>query len=95
MTGIRTTRQPYKMCSWRWKIEQCHRETRQVTGLEGCRWRKARIVRDHIACAILVWVRLKQGANETKQTDYRLKHGLLSDCLRQQLRSPAIQMSFA
>jgi len=79
----------------RWKVEQFHRETKQLTGLEGCQCRKARIVRNHIACAILVWVRLKQVANETRQTVYRLKHELLSDYLRQQLKSPAIQMSFA
>jgi hypothetical protein len=84
-----------EVCGFRWKVEQFHRETKQLTGLEGCQCRQARIVRNHIACAILVWVRLKQVANETKQTMYRLKHGLLSDYLRQQLKSPAIQMSFA
>ena len=84
-----------EVCSFRWKVEQFHRETKQLTGLEGCQCRKARIVRNHIACSILVWSRLKQVANETKQTVYRLKHELLSDYLRQQLRSPAIQMSFA
>jgi hypothetical protein len=84
-----------EVCDWRWKVEQFHRETKQVTGLEGCQCRRARIVRNHIACAILVWIRLKQVANETKQTVYRLKHGLLSDYLRQQLKSPAIQMPFA
>jgi len=84
-----------EVCSFRWKVEQFHRETKQLTGLEGCQCRKARIVRNHIACAILVWVRLKQVANETKQTVYRLKHELLSEYLRQQLKSPAIQMSFA
>ena len=84
-----------EVCSFRWKVEQFHRETQQVTGLEGCQCRKARIVRNHIACAILVWVRLKQVANETQQTLYHLKHGLLSDYLRQQLKSPAIQMTFA
>jgi hypothetical protein len=84
-----------EVCSFRWKVEQFHRETKQVTGLEGCQCRKARIVRNHIACAILVWIRLKQVANETKQTVYHLKHELLSDYLRQQLKSPAIQMTFA
>jgi len=84
-----------EVCSFRWKVEQFHRETKQLTGLEGCQCRKARIVRNHIACAILVWVRLKQVANGTKKTVYHLKHGLLSDYLRQQLKSPAIQMSFA
>ena len=84
-----------EVCGFRWKVEQFHRETKQLTGLEGCQCRKARIVRNHIACAVLVWIRLKQVANETKQTVYRLKHELLSDYLRQQLKSPAIQMTFA
>ena len=84
-----------EVCGFRWKVEQFQRETKQLTGLEGCQCRKARIVRNHIACAMLVWVRLKQVANETKQTVYHLKHGLLSDYLRQQLKSPAILMAFA
>lgn len=84
-----------EVCGFRWKVEQFHRETKQLTGLEGCQCRKARIVRNHIACAILVWVRLKQVANQTQQTVYRLKHELLSEYLRQQLKSPAIQMTFA
>jgi len=82
-------------CGIRWKIEQFHRETKQLTGLESCQCRKARIVRNHIACAILVWVRLKQVAAETNQTLYKVKHGLLSDYLRQQLASPTITMALA
>ena len=84
-----------EVCSLRWKIEQFHRETKQVTGLEGCQCRKARIVRNHIGCAILVWVRLKQVAHETQRTIYQVKHGLLSDYLRQQLKSPSIRMALA
>ena len=80
---------------WRWKIEQFHREAKQVTGLEGCQCRKARIVRNHIGCAILVWVRLKQVATDTQRTIYQVKHDLLSDYLRQQLKSPSIQMHLA
>jgi hypothetical protein len=82
-------------CGVRWKIEQFHRETKQLTGLEGCQCRKARIVRNHIGCAILVWVRLKQVAHETEQTVYKVKHGLLSDYMRQQLKSPAVSMILA
>lgn len=80
---------------FRWRIEQFHRETKQLTGIEGCQCRKARIVRNHIGCAMLVWVRLKQEADETQQTIYQVKHGLLDDYLRQQLRSPTIQMRLA
>jgi hypothetical protein len=84
-----------QVCGWRWKIEQFHRETKQLTGLEGCQCRKARIVRNHIGCAILVWVRLKQVAHETRRTIYHVKHDLLSDYLRQQLRSPTVNMVLA
>jgi hypothetical protein len=80
---------------WRPKIEEFHREDKQLTGIESCQCRRARIVRNHIGCAMLVWVRLKQVAYETSQTIYQVKHGLLSDYLRQQLRSPAVRMVLA
>jgi len=89
------TRAAQDACSLRWKIEQFHRETKQLTGLESCQCRKARIVRNHIACAILVWVRLKQVAWETGQTIYMVKKGLLSDYMRQQLKSPTVTMVLA
>lgn len=83
------------VCNFRWKVEQFHRETKQLTGIEGNQCRKARIVRNHIGCAILVWVRLKQVAVETNRTVYRVKHDLLDDYLRHQLKSPAVQMCLA
>lgn len=84
-----------EVCGFRWKVEQFHRETKQVTGLENCQCRKARIVRNHIGCAILVWVRLKQVAYETQRTIYQVKHQLLDDYLCQQLKSPSVQMRLA
>lgn len=89
------TKATQQVCSLRWKIEQFHRETKQLTGLEGCQCRLARIVRNHIACAILVWVRLKHVAAQAAQTLYRLKHGLLDDYMRQQLKNPSISMALA
>jgi len=83
------------VCGYRWKGDQFHRETKQLTVLEGCQCSKARSFRNHIAFSILVWGILKQIEYETKQTVYHLKHGLLSDYLQQQLKSPAIQMTFA
>ena len=85
----------HQMWGWRAKIEEFHREDKQLTGVESCQCRKARLVRNHIGCAMLVWVRLKQVAQETGQTIYRVKHGLLSDYLRQQLRSPSVRMVLA
>ena len=76
----------------RWKIEQFHREAKQVTGLESCQCRSQRAQRNHIACAMLVWVRLNQLAQETHSTIYQLKQGLLDDYMRQQLREPSIPM---
>jgi hypothetical protein len=84
-----------EVSGFRWKIEEFHRESKQLTGIEGNQCRKARIVRNHIGCAILVWVRLKQVAVETGQTIYHVKKGLLDDYLRQQLKSPSISMSLA
>ena len=90
-----SSRDTQDVCALRWKIEQFHRETKQVTGIEACQCRLARIQRNHIACAILVWIRLKQVAQETPSTIYQLKQGLLDDYIRTQLRSPALKMQFA
>jgi len=80
---------------WRWKIEQLHREAKQVTGIERCQARRARSQRNHIGCALLVWARLKQVAEATQQTIYAVKYGQLANYLRHELRSPSIPMTFA
>lgn len=82
-------------CHWRWKIEQFHREAKQVTGLERCQCRLPRIVRNHIGCAFLVWLRLAQVAYQTGQSVYQVKYGLFDDYLTQQLKAPSIQMTLA
>ena len=82
-------------CAIRWKIEEFHRDLKQLTGIEACQCRKARIQRNHIACAILVWTRLKDIAYFTGQTIYELKYGLLDNYLIQQLKRPAIAMVLA
>ncbi len=90
-----TTQATQEVCGWRWKVEQFHREGKQLTGLEHCQCRAARIQRNHIGCAILVWVRLKQVASETARTLYQVKYNLMDDYMRQQLRSPTVKMIFA
>jgi len=82
-----------KVCAIRWKIEQFHREAKQVTGIEQCQCRSARIQRNHIGCAMLVWVRLKEVAAKTGQSIYRVKFGQLSNYLIQQLKSPSVQFA--
>jgi macrodomain Ter protein organizer (MatP/YcbG family) len=78
-----------------WKIAQLHRGSKQVTGLEACQCRKARIQRNHIGCAFLVWVRLNALAKQVGQTLYQLKHGLLDDYLCQQRKRPSLKMTLA
>jgi hypothetical protein len=90
-----STKATQKACGFRWKIEQLHREGKQVTGLERCQCRNARIQRNHIGCALLVWVRLKELAVHTGRTVYQLKHRLLDDYLIQQLKSPTLKMALA
>lgn len=79
-------------CGVRWKIEQFHREAKQVTGLEGCQCRLSRALRNHIACSFLVWAHLKRLATRLNTTIYKLKFGLLDDYMRQQLEHPSIPM---
>lgn len=82
-----------QVCKVRWKIEEFHREIKQLTGIELCQCRKARLQRNHIACAMLVWLRLKNLAYRTSQTVYKIKHDLLSNYLIEQLKRPQIVMS--
>ena len=90
-----STEATQEACGFRWKIEQLHREGKQVTGVERCQCRKARIQRNHIGCAFLVWVRLKALAVQTGRTVYQLKYGLLDDYLIQQLKNPSLKMVLA
>lgn len=80
---------------FRWCVEELHREVKQLTGIQNCQCRKQRIQRNHIACAFLVWARLKSLAYKTGQTVYQLKQNLLDDYMKQQLRSPSISMGLA
>jgi hypothetical protein len=45
-----------EMCAVCWKIEQYHQEVKQALGIEKCECRSARVQRNHIGCAMLVWV---------------------------------------
>jgi hypothetical protein len=90
-----STVETQRVCAIRWRIEQLHREAKQITGLESCQCRKARIQRNHIACSLLVWLRLKELAYKTGRTVYQIKYGQLSEYLIQQLKSPMVKMVLA
>jgi Transposase DDE domain len=76
-----------------WKVEQFHRELKQITGIEACQCRKARSQRNHIGCALLVWLCFKRHAKQLFSTVYALKQGLLNNYIKQQLRSPSLEFS--
>ena len=75
------------------KIEPFHREAKQLTGLEHCQCRLNRSQRNHICSSSLVWLCFNELANQAQKTMYQLKHGLLSDYLKQQLRHPSLRFS--
>ena len=81
------TEQAYRV---RWKIEELHREIKQVTGIGKCQCRALRAQRNHSACCFQVWVCLKRAARAVGRTIYDLKDSLLDDYLRHQLSNPSI-----
>ena len=87
-----STENTQKECGVRWKIEQFHREIKQITGIEACQCRKKRIQRNHIGCCMMVWIRFKELAYQAKRTVYEIKQELLDDYLIQQLKCPTIVM---
>jgi len=82
-----------KESSIRWKIEQLHREEKQITGIESCQCRIARSQRNHILVANLVWLTFKKVAYKTSKTVYQIKQQLLDDYIIQQLKQPIIRFA--
>jgi len=78
-------------CAVRWKIEQLHRELKQTCGIERCQCRTGRIQRNHIACAFLVWNRLKFVAYQSSLSIYQLKILPLTSFLVRELSCPTIR----
>jgi hypothetical protein len=90
-----STEATQEACGVRWQMEPWHRAGTQVTGLERCQCRQARMQRHHLGCALLVWGRRKALAAQTGRTVSQLKHGLLDEYLMQQLRNPSLRMVLA
>ena len=90
-----STSDTQNVCAIRWKIEQFHKELKQLMGVEKYQFRNAKIQRNHIACAVLVWIKLTRVAREAMTNIYKLKHGMLSEYLRRELRRPSIRMTIS
>jgi hypothetical protein len=73
----------------RWKVEEFHRELKQLTGIENCQARRQRSQRNHIAIAFMAWFYLKQAALHAGITIYEQKAKPLRNFVAAQWRSPA------
>lgn len=74
----------------RWKIEEMHRELKQLTGTEKCQSRKLRSQRNHISYCYQAWFALKKKAREVGETAYAIHNGLYSEFLKAVLKNPVI-----
>lgn len=70
----------------RWKIEQFHRELKQLTGIERCQCRSQMAQKNHILCAMLVWNCLKKYATQLNTTVYQIKHSIFDDAITMALK---------
>lgn len=87
--SIETTEAAKKVGGYRWKIEQFHREVKQLTGVAKCQARKGRKQRNHICIAFIVWHQLNELAQQMKTTMYEVKHIPLQEYQKQLWRNPA------
>lgn len=74
--------------SKRWKIEQFHREIKQVLGIAKCQCRKNRSQRNHIICSILSWIYLTKQAWKNTTTIYQIKKKQLDEYMLHVMKHP-------
>jgi hypothetical protein len=77
-----------KASAIRWKIEEFHRELKQVTGIENCQARKQRSQRNHINLCIQAWMVMKTAARVASVTIYEQKNLPLRGYVTAQWREP-------
>lgn len=85
---VETTEDAKQVGAYRWKIEQFHREAKQLTGVAKCQARKGRKQRNHICIAFVVWHQLNELAKQMKATMYEVKHIPLREYQKQLWRNP-------
>jgi hypothetical protein len=77
-----------KEYSTRWKVELIHREVKQTLGIANCQCRKQRSQRNHIACSLLAYIKLKQICTDKQITIYRLKRIQLDEYMKWITKNP-------
>jgi hypothetical protein len=86
---VETAEAAIQVGGFRWKIEQFHREVKQLTGVAKCQARKGRKQRNHICIAFVVWHQLNELAKQLNTTMYEVKHRPLREYQKQLWRNPA------
>lgn len=71
--SVETAEAAKKVGGFRWKIEQFHREVKQLTGIAKSQTRKTRKQHNHICIAFVVWHQLNELAKQMKTTIYEVK----------------------
>ena len=74
--------------SARWKVELVHREVKQTLGIANCQCRKQRSQRNHIACSLLAYVKLKKQCQDQQITIYRAKRIQLHEYMKWITKNP-------
>jgi hypothetical protein len=87
--SVETTEAAKQVGGFRWKIEQFHREVKQLTGVAKCQARKGRKQRNHICIAFVVWHQLHELAEQMKTTMYEVKSIPLREYQKHLWRNPA------
>ena len=75
-------------CAARWKIEQYHRESKQLTGIAKCQARNSNAQRKHIITAILAWIVIHAKAQTKKVSMYVVKNEPLKQFQENLWRNP-------
>lgn len=89
---VETTKAAKQVGGFRWKIEQFHREAKQLTGVAKCQARKGRKQRNHICIAFIVWHQLNELAKQMKTSLYEVKHIPLREYQKQLWKNPAYRL---
>lgn len=80
----------------RWRVEEYHRGTKQLTGLETCQARRnQRAQRNHILCSIRALLALEQLRLERGIPWYEAKQQLIVEALSNYLKNPTIPLTYA
>lgn len=86
--AVSTLEDATEACGFRWKIEQYHREVKQVTGIGKCQARNAKAQRKHITTSMLAWIVLHAQALAKNMTIYEVKYAPLKIFQAAVWRSP-------